>query len=91
MAIGVDEGDGETLGDAPKFDGTDTVPTSLGVIVAVAVAVAVGVSAGVDVSITIGVGEGVSVGVGVCPNASSAMRKLVNANPAARTCFRITG
>src|SRR5262249_35523180 len=29
--IGVAEGDGETLGDAPKLEGTDAVATSLGV------------------------------------------------------------
>ena len=75
-------------GDAPKVDGTETVPDSFGLIVAVRV----GVGVGVDVETSIGVGEvvGLSVGLGFCPNENRAMRNALNANPPASNCFRIT-
>src|SRR5262249_23188258 len=72
--IGVAEGDGETLG-----EGTDAVPTSLGV--------PDGAGVGVDVETS----NGVSVGPGVCPIATSAMKKELKAKPAVRESFRITG
>src|SRR6266851_2526969 len=80
-AIGVAEGDGEITGDAPKLDGNETVPASLGVIVAVTL----GIGVGVDVETSIGVGEavGLSVGLGLCPNENRAMRNALNANPPA--------
>ena len=74
------------LGDAPKVDGTDTVPTSLGL----TEGARVGPGVGVEVETSIGVGIGVSVGLGLCPNASNATRRVVKANPPASNCFRIT-
>jgi hypothetical protein len=76
-AIGVAEGDGETLGDAPKVAGTDTVPDSFGIIVGVGGGVSVGVGVGVAVEIRtggvvgVGVAVGDSVGVGGCPKAAT--------------------
>jgi hypothetical protein len=84
--MGGAEGDG--IGDAFNDEGTATVPTSVGLIVGVTSGGGVGVgvvetSIGVDpgVPVKAGVGIGVSVGVGGCPNAASANRDAVKANP----------
>ena|SRR5437868_11609049 len=86
MPIGGAEGDG--IGDAFNDVGTETVPTSLGLIVAVIAGDGVGVgvvetSIGVEAGVAenAGVGTGVSVGLGGCPNAASAIRNAVKANP----------
>ena len=75
-------------GDAPKVDGTDTVPTPFGL----TDADGGGLGLGVDVETSIGVGDddGVSVGVGLCPKASSATRNEINVSAAVRGFFRIT-
>jgi hypothetical protein len=82
MAIGVAEGDsiGDTAG-VDKPEGTETVPTSLGVVD--------GDGVGVAVETSIGAGDGVSVGLGACPNATSAISDAVRANP--RRLFRMRG
>jgi hypothetical protein len=69
------------LGDAPKVDGTDTVPDSFGVIVGVGTGVGVGVVVGVGVGVAVemrtggvvgvGVAVGDSVGVGGCPKTTT--------------------
>jgi hypothetical protein len=82
MAIGVAEGD--SIGDATgldKVEGTETVPTLLGV--------GDGDGVGVAVETSIGAGDGVSVGTGVCPKATSAISDAVRANP--RRLFRMRG
>jgi len=63
------------LGDAPKVDGTDTVPVSFGVIVGVGTGEGVGVGVAVETrtggEVGVGVTEGDSVGVGGCPKATT--------------------
>ena len=75
-------------GDAPKVDGTETVPTSFGDMDGDDV----GLGLGVDVETSIGVGDddGVSVGVGLCPKAKSATRNEINVSAAVRDFFCIT-
>src|SRR5947209_759616 len=68
---------------AVENEGTDTVPASVGVMVAVTLGIGVGV--GVDTSI--GVGCGVSVGVGVCARDNAAVRNAARPNPATKNCF----
>ena len=80
--------DGDSSGDADglvKEEGTDTVPTSLGLIPTEGV----GDGFGVAVETSIGAGDGVSVGLGGCPKATSAISDVVRANP--RRLFRIRG
>ena len=67
------------LGDAPKVDGTDTVPDSFGAIVGVGTGAGVGVGVGVGVAVEmrtgvvvgVGVAVGDSVGVGGCPKTTT--------------------
>jgi hypothetical protein len=65
------------LGDAPKVDGTETVPVSFGVIDGVGASVGVGVGVAVEMRtggvVGVGVGEAVrdSVGVGGCPKTTT--------------------
>jgi hypothetical protein len=67
------------LGDAPKVDGTDTVPDPFGVIDGVGTSVGVGVAVetrtggvvGVGVAVAVGVSVGDSVGVGGCPKTTT--------------------
>ena len=76
--------DGDSSGDGVGLDnveGTETVPTSLGL--------TDGDGVGVAVETSIGAGDGVSVGLGVCPNATNAIRDVSRANP--RRLFRIRG
>jgi hypothetical protein len=73
-------------GDAPKVDGTATVPTLFGD----TLGEGVGLGVGVDVETSIGVGDGESVGEGLCPNATSAARNAVKVNAVAREFFRVT-
>jgi hypothetical protein len=96
-AIGVAEGDGEIPGDAPKVDGTDTVPASIGDIVTDGVGlgegVAVETSTGgvVAVSLGVGVDVGESVGVGGCANNNAATKNAARLTPPTANCsFRMT-
>ena len=63
------------LGDAPKVDGTDTVPDSFGLIVGVGAGVSVGVGVAVEIRtggvVGVGVAVGDSVGVGGCPKTTT--------------------
>jgi len=80
--------DGDSPGDGAGVDndeGTETVPTSLGV----TPIDGVGDGFGVAVETSIGDGDGFSVGLGVCPNATSAINDVVRANP--KRLFRIRG
>jgi hypothetical protein len=84
-------------GDAPKVDGTDTVPASIGDIVTDGVGlgdgVAVETSTGgvVGVSLGVGVDAGVSVGVGACPNNKATAKNAAKPSPLTTNCsFRIT-
>ena len=87
-SVGGGDGGG-TIGDGPpRLVGTETVPASVGVMVAVTLGIGVGVA--VDTSIGVGATVGVSVGLGLCPNESSAIRNALKTNPAAKNCFRIT-
>ena len=90
------EGDGDPLSGVDNVDGTETVPTSLGVIVGVTAAVEVGVgvaveiSTGVDVDVGDGEAVGLSVGLGGCPNTTKAIKNVTRASPPALKFFRIT-
>jgi hypothetical protein len=94
--IGVAEGDGEPFSGVDNVEGTDTVPTSFGVMVGVTAAVGVGVGVaveirtGADVDVGDGEGVGLSLGLGGCPNAIKAIKNAVKANPPANRFFRIT-
>ena len=80
--MGVTEGDGlNSAAGVDKVDGTETVPTLLGLID--------GDGVGVAVETSIGTADGVSVGLGSCPNAIRAIRHVVKANP--KRLFRIRG
>jgi len=65
------------LGDAPKVEGAETVPDSLGVIVGVGTGVGVGVGVAVEmrtdgvVGVGVDVAVGDSVGVGGCPKTTT--------------------
>jgi hypothetical protein len=105
-AIGVAEGDGEMPGDAPKVDGTDTMPASFGDIVSEGVGLGLGVAVetstaddgGVDaggggvigVPVGVGVEVGVSVGVGGWANNSAVARNAARPKAARKNCFAIT-
>ncbi len=67
------------LGDAPKVDGTDTVPASFGVIVTEGVGLGVGVA--VEISVGVDAGVGVSVGVGGCPKTTITPRSATTETP----------
>ena len=82
-------GDGGSAGDVPKVEGTETVPTSVGVRVAVGAGAGVGVGVGVAVETRTG-GGGVSVGVGVCANDNAAIKKAPSPRLATRDRFRMT-
>src|ERR1043165_3996648 len=59
IAIGVADGEGERIGDALRVDGTDTVPASVGEMVALIT------GDGVDVDTSVGVEDGDSTGLGL--------------------------
>ena len=88
------EGDGDPFSGVDNVDGTETVPTSLGVIVdvtaAVGVGVAVEISTGMDVDVGDGEAVGLSVGLGGCPNTTKAIKNVAKASPPAKKFFRIT-
>ena len=88
------EGDGEPFSGVDNVDGTETVPTSLGVIVDVTAAVGVGVAVEISTGMDVDVGDGeaveLSVGLGGCPNTTKAIKNVTMASPPARKFFRIT-
>src|SRR5256885_1899 len=82
-SVGGGDGGG-TIGDGPpRLVGTETVPASVGVIVAVTL----GIRVGVVVDTSIGVGCGVSGGVGVCASDNAAAKNAARPNPATKKCF----
>ena len=88
QAIGV--ADGDSVGDASGVDnddGTETVPTSLGLIVTEGV----GDGFGVAVETSIGEGVGVSDGLGTWAKVSAASKNALRPKTAMKTCFRMIG
>ena len=88
------EGDAAPFSGVDNVDGTETVPTSLGVKVGVTATVELGVaveiSTGNDVDVGDGETVGLSVGLGGCPNTTKAIKNVTMVSPPARKFFRIT-
>ena len=81
---------GDSPGDGGGLDndeGTDTVPTSLGL----KLTEGVGDGFGVAVETSIGEGDGVSDGLGTCPKVSAASKNALKPKTAIKTCFRMIG
>lgn len=93
IAIGVGDGVAERFDDAPKLDGTDTVPApglkvrlgdGLGDGVAVETSTGGDVGVSLGLGVDIGVDMGVSVGVGDCANNKAVTRNAPSPKTTAR-------